>query len=164
MSGVPFADPIDRASLIVNRDDPHAYDSVVPPIVQSSLFTFPSYEELEATFKGEKVRPIYSRGLNPTVQQLEIKLAALEATDEAIGFASGMAAISSTVMTFVKPGDRMVCVRHIYPDAYRLFETLLKRWNIAITYVDAADTADIEGALPGAPPRCSSNPSPSALI
>jgi cystathionine beta-lyase/cystathionine gamma-synthase len=150
MTGAPFADPIDRASLIVNRDDAHAFDAVVPPIVQSSLFTFPSYEELEATFKGEKVRPIYSRGLNPTVQQLEAKLAALEATDEAIGFASGMAAISTTVMTFVKPGDRMICVRHIYPDAYRLFETLLKRWNIAVTYVDGADPEAVEAVLPGA--------------
>lgn len=150
MTGAPVADPIDRASLIVNRDDANAYDAVVPPIVQSSLFTFPSYEELEATFKGEKVRPIYSRGLNPTVQQLEVKLAALEATDEAIGFASGMAAISSTVMTFVRPGDRMLCVRHIYPDAYRLFETLLRRWDIAITYVDGADPTAVEAALPGA--------------
>src|SRR6202050_650100 len=143
-------DPIARASLIVNCDDRQPYDAVVPPIVQSSLFTFPTFEELEATFKGEKVRPIYSRGLNPTVQQLEAKLAALEATDEAIGFASGMAAISSTVMTFVKPGDRMICVRHIYPDAYRLFETLFKRWNIAVTYVDGADPAAVEAALPGA--------------
>ena len=150
MAVAPIADPIERASLIVNRDDGHPYDAVVPPIVQSSLFTFPSYEELEATFKGDRVRPIYSRGLNPTVQQLEAKLAALEATDEAIGFASGMAAISSTVMTFVRLGDRMICVRHIYPDAYRLFETLLKRWNIAVTYVDGADPAAVEAALPGA--------------
>src|SRR5580704_6620375 len=143
-------DPIARASLIVSCDDGQPYDAVVPPIVQSSLFTFPSYEELEATFKGEKVRPIYSRGLNPTVQQLEAKLAFLEATDEAVGFASGMAAISSTVMAFVKPGDRVICVRHIYPDAYRLFETLLRRWGIAVTYVDGADPAAIEAVLPGA--------------
>ena len=145
-----FVGPIERASLIVNRDDPQPYDAVVPPIVQSSLFTFPSFEEMEATFKGVKVRPIYSRGLNPTVQQLEMKLAALEATEEAIGFASGMAAISSTVMSFLKPGDHMVCVRHVYPDAYRLFETLLKSWNIALTYVDGADLAAVEAALPGA--------------
>ena len=107
---------IDRSSLIVNCDNAHAYDAVVPPIVQSSLFTFASFDEMEATFKGLKARPIYSRGLNPTVQQLEAKLAALEATDDAIGFASGMAAISSTVMSFVKPCDRIICVRHIYPD------------------------------------------------
>jgi len=143
-------DPIDRASLIVNHDDAHAYDAVVPPIVQSSLFTFPSFEEMEETFKGLKVRPIYSRGLNPTVQLLEQKLAALEATEQAIGFASGMAAISSTVMCFVKPGERVLCVRHVYPDAYRLFETLLRRWNITVTYVDGDDHSAVEAALPGA--------------
>src|ERR1700685_3439577 len=103
-------DPIARASLIVNCDDRQPYDAVVPPIVQTSLFTFPSFEELEATFKGEKVRPVYSRGLNPTVHELEAKLAALEATDEAIGFASGMAAISSIMLSFLKPGDHLVCV------------------------------------------------------
>ena len=43
MAGAPVADPIERASLIVNRDDGQPYDAVVPPIVQSSLFTFPSY-------------------------------------------------------------------------------------------------------------------------
>jgi cystathionine beta-lyase/cystathionine gamma-synthase len=144
-----FVDPIDRASLIVNHDDAHAYDAVVPPIVQSSLFTFPSFEEMEETFKGLKVRPIYSRGLNPTVQLLEEKLAALEATEQAIGFASGMAAISSTVMCFVKPGDRVLCLRHIYPDAYRLFETLLRRWNITVVYVDGDDHGAVAAALPG---------------
>ena len=56
-------------------------------------------------------------------------MAALEGADDAIGFASGMGAISSAVLAFVEPGDRIVCVRHVYPDAYRLFETLLKRWR-----------------------------------
>src|SRR6202167_3080093 len=118
--------------------------------MRSAVVPVPSYEEVEGTFKGEKVRPIYSRGLNPTVQQLEAKLAALETTDEAIGFASGMAAISSTVMSFVKPGDRIVCVRHVYPDAYRLCETLLKRWNVVVAYVDGTDHEAVEAALPGA--------------
>jgi cystathionine beta-lyase/cystathionine gamma-synthase len=143
-------DPIDSANLIVNRDNDHAYDAVVPPIVQSSLFTFPSFDEMEATFKGLRVRPVYSRGPNPTVQHLEAKLAALEATDEAIGFASGMTAISSTVMSFLTPCDRIICVRHVYPDTYRLFETLLKRWHIAITYVDGADLDAVDAALSGA--------------
>src|ERR1700683_5716957 len=101
-------DPIARASLIVNCDDRQPYDAVVPPIVQSSLFTFSTFEELEATFKGEKVRPIYSRVLNPTVQQLETKLAALEATDEAIGFARGMGGISSSLIGFGYAGARIV--------------------------------------------------------
>ena len=80
-----------------------------------------------ATYRGEKVRPIYTRGLNPTVRMFEEMLAKLEGAEDALGFASGMAAISSAVLTFVEPGDRIVAVKHVYPDAFRLFGTLLKR-------------------------------------
>src|SRR5688572_30944179 len=53
----------DLASLAVVHDEAHAFDAVVPPIVQTSLFTFSSYAEMEETYRGLKVRPTYSRGL-----------------------------------------------------------------------------------------------------
>ena len=112
------------ASLAVAHDEANAFDAVVPPIVQTSLFTFSSYAEMEETYRGLKVRPTYSRGLNPTVRIFEEKLAQLEGAEDALGFGSGMAAISSTIFTFVKPGDRILCVKHCYPDTYRLNETL----------------------------------------
>ncbi|PRD44924.1 hypothetical protein C5748_04290 [Phyllobacterium phragmitis] len=143
-------DIIDQASLIVAHDEGNAFDAVVPPIVQTSLFTFSSYGEMEATYRGEKVRPTYTRGLNPTVRHFEEMLARLEGGEDALGFASGMAAISSTVLSFVEPGDRIVCVRHCYPDAYRLFGTLLKRYRIEVTYVDGLDEDAVAKALPGA--------------
>ncbi len=143
-------DPFDHASLLLAHDGVNAYDAVVPPIVQTSLFTFSSYAEMEETYKGLKVRPTYSRGLNPTVRAFEEKIAGLEGAEDALGFASGMASISSTVITFVSPGDRIVCVRHVYPDAYRLFETLLARYGVAVTYVDGCDVDAVAKALPGA--------------
>lgn len=143
-------DPFDHASLLLAHDGANAYDAVVPPIVQTSLFTFSSYAEMEETYKGLKVRPTYSRGLNPTVRAFEEKIAGLEGAEDALGFASGMASISSTVITFVSPGDRIVCVRHVYPDAYRLFETLLARYGVAVTYVDGCDVDAVAQALPGA--------------
>ena len=85
------------------------------------------------------MRPTYTRGLNPTVRMFEEMLAKLEGAEDAIGFASGMSAISSAVLTFVEPGDRIVAVRHLYPDAFRLFGTLLKRMRIEVTYVDGRD-------------------------
>lgn len=147
---LPETDAFDLASMAVVHDEANAYDAVVPPIVQTSLFTFDSYAEMEATYKGLKNRPTYSRGLNPTVRVFEEKLAALEQTEDALGFGSGMAAISSTVLTFVKPGDRIVAVRHLYPDAYRLFQTLLARFEISVTYVDGRDQDAVTEALPGA--------------
>ena len=95
----------ETAAWIVAHDEPNPYEAVVPPIVQTSLFTFPSYQEMEDTYRGLKLRPTYSRGLNPTVRIFEEKIAALEGAEDALGFASGMAAISSTVLTFVEPGE-----------------------------------------------------------
>ncbi|MHA7971865.1 PLP-dependent transferase [Rhizobium sp. CAU 1783] len=144
------SEPFDYASLIVAHDESNAFDAVVPPIVQTSLFTFSSYDEMVETYRGEKVRPVYSRGLNPTVRVFEEMLARLECGEDALGFGSGMAAISSTVLTFVEPGDRIVAVRHVYPDAFRLFGTLLKRMKVEVTYVDGLDEDAVAKALPGA--------------
>lgn len=149
-NGAGPEDAFAEASRIVVHDEANPYDAVVPPIVQTSLFTFSSYAEMEETYKGLKNRPTYSRGLNPTVRVFEEKIAALEHTEDALGFGSGMAAISSTVLTFVKPGDRIVAVKHLYPDAYRLFQTLLARLNVGVTYVDGKDQDAVTEALPGA--------------
>ena len=143
-------DPLDFAALTVAHDESNAYDAVVPPIVQTSLFTFPSYDDMVASYRGERVRPIYTRGLNPTVRAFEDMLAKLEGGEDALGFASGMAAISSSVLAFVNPGDRIVAVRHVYPDAFRLFGTILKRMQVQVDYVDGRDEEAVAKALPGA--------------
>jgi cystathionine beta-lyase/cystathionine gamma-synthase len=139
----------DRVSTIVAHDGSQLGDAVVPPIFQTSLFTFSSYEEMAETFAGRLTRPTYSRGLNPTVRAFEWKIAELERTEDALGFASGMAAISSSVLAFVQPGDKILAVEHLYPDSYRFFETVLKRLGVGVDYVDGNDLAEIERALPG---------------
>lgn len=144
------AGTFDLASQIVAHDETNAFEAVVPPIVQTSLFTFSSYDEMVSTYRGEKSRPVYTRGLNPTVRAFEEMLAKLEGAEDAIGSASGMSAISSTVLSFVEPGDRIVAVRHVYPDAFRLFGTLLKRMKVEVTYVDGRDEEAVAKALPGA--------------
>ncbi|MBP1849430.1 PLP-dependent transferase [Rhizobium halophytocola] len=146
----PGDDLFDAASLISAHDGAHAFEAVVPPIVQTSLFTFSSYDEMLSTYRGEKLRPVYSRGLNPTVRIFEEMLAKLEGAEDALGFASGMGAISGAVLPFVEPGDRIVAVRHLYPDAFRLFGTILKRMKVEVTYVDGRDEEAIEKAMPGA--------------
>ncbi|HET9391702.1 MAG TPA: aminotransferase class I/II-fold pyridoxal phosphate-dependent enzyme [Steroidobacteraceae bacterium] len=144
-------DPLARAQrLLAHDEETYAFEAVAPPIVQSSLFTFSSFEEMRDTFAGKRSRNVYSRTTNPTVRQFEEKMAELEQADEAIGFPSGMAAISGTILAFVEPGDRIVCVRHVYPDVYRLFETLLKKLNVSVDYVSGADHAAVAAALPGA--------------
>ena len=75
------SDPFELASLIVAHDETNAFEAVVPPIVQTSLFTFETYDEMVATYRGERNRPVYSRGLNPTVRHFEEMLAKLEGVE-----------------------------------------------------------------------------------
>lgn len=144
------SETFELASLITAHDDGNYAEAVVPPIFQTSLFTFADYDDMIASYRGEKVRPIYTRGLNPTVRMFEEMLAKLEGGEDALGFASGMSAISSAVLTFVEPGDRIVAVNHVYPDAFRLFGTILKRMRVEVTYVDGRDEEAVARALHGA--------------
>ncbi|MEZ5668380.1 MAG: PLP-dependent transferase [Alphaproteobacteria bacterium] len=135
---------------LLAHDPPGIYGAVVPPIVQTSLFTFPSYAEMEARFHGRSSRHIYSRGDNPTVQAFEEKIRVLEGGEAARAVSSGMAAIACAVLANVEAGDRIVCVRDVYPDAFRLFRLLLTRFGVRVDFVDGGDPAAIEAAAPGA--------------
>ena len=108
--------------------------AVVPPIVQSSLFAFDSYQDFEDRMAGRSDQAIYTRVQNPTVAAFEGLMAQAEGGDAAVGFASGMAAISSTLLAFVKPGDRIACVEHVYPDTYRFLERMLRPFGVEISY------------------------------
>ena len=143
-------DYVAEAATLLAHDNPFPGGAVVPPIYQTSLFTFASYAEMADTFAGRSKQPIYSRGNNPTVMEFESRVAALEGAEAARGFSSGMAAISATVLAFVGAGERIVAVRNCYGDAYRFFERFLPRMNIQVDYVDGTDTDAVVAALPGA--------------
>ena len=144
------AQAIAEAALICCSDEDHTNHPVVNPIYQTSLFTFKTFDDMRDAFAGKQGSYIYSRGNNPTTQDFERRIAALEGAEAARGFASGMAAISSTILSIVESGDRIVAVRHCYGDAYRFFEKLLPRFNVKVDYVDGTDADAVEAALPGA--------------
>ncbi|WP_102110496.1 PLP-dependent transferase [Oceaniglobus roseus] len=123
--------------------------SVTPPIVQSSLFTFPDYGAFAARMAGQGSAPIYTRVTNPTVAAFEDLMARAEGGEAAVAFASGMGAISGALLAFLRPGDRVACVEHVYPDAYRLFERLLRPFGIDITYHPPAAFAEDPDLLQG---------------
>ncbi|WP_299472654.1 PLP-dependent transferase [uncultured Roseibium sp.] len=123
--------------------------AVVPPIVQSSLFAFDNYKAFEDRMAGRSDDPLYSRVQNPTVAAFETLVAKAEEGEAAVGFASGMAAISSTIFAFVRPGDRIACVEHVYPDAYRFFERLLRPLGIEISYHSLAEFENNPDLLAG---------------
>ncbi len=134
----------------VTQDDPFPFGAIAPPIYQTSLFTFPDYATMLQRFRGESDRQMYSRVGNPSVSVIEDKIAELECADAARAYNSGMAAISAVLFSLARTGDRIVSVRHIYPDAYRLFNVLGRRMGITVDYVDGHDLAAVRAALPGA--------------
>ncbi|MFK7862066.1 MAG: aminotransferase class I/II-fold pyridoxal phosphate-dependent enzyme [Granulosicoccus sp.] len=110
------------------------YGSVTPPIVQSSLFTFDSYEAFEDRMASRSDKAIYTRVQNPTVAAFESTMAKAEGAQASVAFASGMGAIAATMLSLLKPGDKVACVTHVYPDAYRLFERILRPFGINTSY------------------------------
>jgi cystathionine beta-lyase/cystathionine gamma-synthase len=111
-----------------------ALGAITPPIYQTSLFSFDSYADFEARMAGASDRPLYTRVQNPTVAAFEQMVARAEGAEAAVGFASGMAAVASTLFALVRPGDRIACITHVYPDSYRLMERMLRPWGVEITY------------------------------
>ncbi len=122
------------------------YDAVVPPIVQSGNFTYPTVAAMRATVQREMERPLYTRGFNPTVGVLRQKLAALEHAEDALVFSSGSAAIAAAVMSFVKAGDHIVCVEKPYSWTKKLLVELLERFQVAHTFVDGTDAENYRRA------------------
>lgn len=88
----------------------------------------------------------YARGDNPTREALEDTLMQLEGGRRCLAFASGMAAISTTLMIF-SPGDHLVVCDDVYGGAYRVLTTIFNRMGIASTFVDATDLSAIEAAV-----------------
>ena len=90
------------------------YNAVAAPIIQTSNFVFKKVEHLSKAFEDEMGGYLYSRGLNPTVEILRKKLAALDGAEDCLVFNSGAAAIFAGVLANVKAGDHIVSVKSPY--------------------------------------------------
>ncbi|RYY98328.1 MAG: PLP-dependent transferase [Chitinophagaceae bacterium] len=123
------------------------FNAVAPPIVQSSNFAFDSVADLRRAFADEMGGYIYSRGLNPTIDILRKKLAALDGAEDALVFANGAAAIYAGVLPFVKSGDHIISVRNPYSWAQKTFDGILTRFGIETTYVAGTEIGQFEAAL-----------------
>lgn len=126
-------------SYIINElgEDRAAYHNAVsPPIAQASNFSFDTIDDISKVFADEMSGYIYSRGLNPTVDILRKKLAALDGAEDALVFNNGAAATYAGVMANVKAGDHIVSVRNPYSWTQKLFDTILPRYGVHTTYVD----------------------------
>ncbi len=142
-------DPSDHpATRLAHEFDDYPHQGVVAPVYQNSLFTFADFEAFEAAIGHDSDGSfVYSRGNNPTVAALEKKVAALEGAGAARGFGSGMGAISSAVLSNLKTGDHVICIRAIYGVTRRLLEDFLPRFGVTHSWVSSNPTeSELEAA------------------
>jgi cystathionine beta-lyase/cystathionine gamma-synthase len=142
--------PLKDLSYIINElaeDRENYFNAIAPPIMQSSNFAFKTVADMRAAFEDEMGGYLYSRGLNPTVDILRKKLAALDQAEDCLVFGSGAAAIFAGVLANVKAGDHIVSVKSPYTWAQKMFDVILPRFGITTTYVDGTNTKNFEAAL-----------------
>ena len=137
-------------SYIINElgeDRENYFNAIAPPIIQTSNFAFKKVEDLRKAFEDEYSTFLYSRGLNPTVDILRKKLAALDNAEDCLVFNSGAAAIFAAVLANVRSGDHIVSIKDPYTWAQKMFNDILPRFNVSVTYIDGTKIENFERAI-----------------
>lgn len=136
-------------SQIINElgeDRENYFNAVAPPIMQTSNFAFKKVADLHKAFEDEMGGYLYSRGLNPTVDMLRKKLAALDGAEDCLVFNNGAAAIFAGIFAYVKSGDHIVSVAKPYTWVQRMFDVILPRFGVTTTYIDGTKIENWEKA------------------
>lgn len=128
----------------------HPHHAIAPGVAQTATFTFRDTADLERYMRGEDPDPEreeYGRYGNPTVRELERRVAALELAEDAAAFGSGMAAITTAVLALVKAGDHVVLFEDCYRRTRQFVRGFLARLGIEHTLVPPGDVAALPAAL-----------------
>ena len=124
------------------------YNAIVPPIFMNSLNVFEEIDDYFNAKTHDKHTYVYGRVQNPTVRILEDKIAALEHGVAAFAFGSGMAAATTAVLSVVKTGDNIVCLRNAYGPLKNFVENYCpQHLGTTLTYVKGNDVSDFEEAI-----------------
>jgi cystathionine beta-lyase/cystathionine gamma-synthase len=111
---------------------------VTSAIVRTSTFSLSSTEELKLWAQGKSKAFMYTRDGNPTLATAAKKIAALEGAEDAVVTSSGMAAISSTLLSFLSQGDELISTAQVYGGAYRLMRDIFPRFGIKVRRVESS--------------------------
>ena len=116
---------------------------VAPPIVQTSTYRFSSSNDAIRYSRGDPAVYVYSRYHNPTVTEAEERLALMMKAEKTLLFSSGMAAISSAILSAVRAGDEIISTPALYGGTYRFFRDILPSYNIRVAYLNPASLTDL---------------------
>ena len=106
------------------------------PTFLTSSFTFDNAEHMRAMFAGEASGNIYSRYSNPSTNELVEKVCLMEGAEAGFTTASGMSAVFTSIIAFLKQGDHVIASRAVFGSTHQILTNILPRWGITFTYVD----------------------------
>lgn len=137
----------DTLSIHGGAEENHPKNALNPPIFMTSTYVFDDVKDAEDIMNFEKQGFIYTRGNNPTLQLFEKRMAALEEGEDAVAFASGMAAISSVLFSLLSPKDNVVAHKTLYGSSFTVTHKLLPKYHIDCKSVDFTEPKAVEGAI-----------------
>ncbi len=117
------------------------------PLYLTSSFVFEDAEDMRASFAEEKERNIYSRYSNPNSSEFIEKVCQMEGADAGFAFASGMAAVFSTLASLLDSGDHMISARNIFGSTHSLLNSFFPKWDINHSCFKIDDLASIEALI-----------------
>ncbi len=117
------------------------------PIYLTSSFVFEDAEDMRASFAEEKERNIYSRYSNPNSSEFIEKVCKMEGAEDGFSFASGMAAVYSTLAALLESGDHILSARNIFGSTHSLFTQFFPKWNIFTSYFKIDELESIEALI-----------------
>lgn len=120
------------------------FRSVVFPIYQTSTFAVEKTDDYQKFIDEVDDFYIYSRYGNPTVKEVEKRLALIENADDSILFSSGMAAITTTILSHVQSGDEIISLSSIYGVTYRFFRDYLPKFGVKVKFFQIEKVDEIE--------------------
>ncbi|MGE5315043.1 MAG: trans-sulfuration enzyme family protein [Acidobacteriota bacterium] len=128
----------------------HAYKGPLTlPIYQTSTYRFDNSDDAIRYANGDESVYVYSRYHNPSVEDVEEKIALMNDAEACALFASGMAAISTAVLTAAHAGDEIISTPALYGGTYRFFRDILPNYGITVRYVDPSDIAKLGTMITG---------------
>lgn len=137
----------DTMSIHAGGEGKNPKNALNPPIFQTSTFVFDNIEHVDKVMSFESDDYVYTRGNNPTLRLFENRMAALEEGVGAVAFSSGMAAISSTLFSFLKPGNNVIVHKTIYGSSYNVVTKVFPKYDIDYKVVDLTDLDALEASI-----------------
>ncbi len=139
-------------SVHAGEDKRKPYGALTTPIIQTSTYTFENTAEIldfmhNKAVNAPEVRDEYGRYSNPTQSAAERKVAVLEGGERALLFASGMCAITTTLLALLSSGDHMVMVSGVYRRTREFAHSYLSRWGIDVTFAAIDDLDALAEAI-----------------